>query len=125
MVYGIGVDIIKIERFKKALERWGDRLCKRVFTPEELSICQGKAQPARHLALRFAAKEAFLKALGMGMFQGVAWNDMEITNDPLGRPHMNVRGEAERLCREKGIKEIFVSISHEAEYGVAQVVLEV
>lgn len=125
MVYGIGVDIVKIERFKKALERWGERLCKRLFTPQELSICQGKAQPARHLALRFAAKEAFLKALGRGMFQGIDWNDIEITNDPLGRPHMNVRGEAEKHCREKGIKEIFVSISHEAEYGVAQVLLEV
>ena len=125
MIYGIGVDIIKIERFKKVLERWGDRLCKRVFTPQELAICQSKAEPSRHLALRFAAKEAFLKALGRGMFQGIAWNDIEITNDPSGRPHMNVQGEAERLCREKGIKEIFVSISHEAEYGVAQVLLEV
>ena len=125
MVYGVGVDIVKIERFKKALERWGDRLCQRVFTQQELSTCQGKAQPARHLALRFAAKEAFLKALGRGMYQGVAWNDIEITNDTLGRPHMHVRGAAERLCREKGIKEIFVSISHEAEYGVAHVLLEV
>jgi holo-[acyl-carrier protein] synthase len=96
-----------------------------VFTPQELVICQNKAQPSRHLALRFAAKEAFLKALGKGMFQGVAWHDIEITNDPSGRPRMDVRGEAERLCREKGIKEILVSISHEAEYGVAQVLLEV
>jgi len=125
MVYGIGVDIVKIERFKKALERWGDRLCKRVFTPQELSICHKKAQPGRHLALRFAAKEAFLKALGIGMFQGVAWNEIEITNDPLGRPCLKTLGGAERLCREKGIKEIFVSISHEAEYGVAHVLLEV
>jgi holo-[acyl-carrier protein] synthase len=125
MIYGIGVDIVKIERFKRALDRWGDHLCKRVFTQQELSICQNKAQPGRHLALRFAAKEAFLKALGRGMFQGVAWKEIEITNDPSGRPHLKVRGEAERLCREKGIKEIFVSISHETEYGVAQVLLEV
>jgi holo-[acyl-carrier protein] synthase len=125
MIYGIGVDIVKIERFKKALDRWGDHLCKRVFTQQELLICQNKAQPEKHLALRFAAKEAFLKALGRGMFQGVAWKEIEITNDPSGRPHMNVRGEAERLCREKEIKEIFVSISHETEYGVAQVLLEV
>jgi holo-[acyl-carrier protein] synthase len=125
MVYGIGVDIVKIERFKRALERWGDRLRNRVFTVQELSICQGKAYPSRHLALRFAAKEAFLKALGIGMFRGVAWKEIEITNDPTGRPSMNVQGEAANLCREKGIKEIFVSISHEAEYGVAQVLLEV
>jgi holo-[acyl-carrier protein] synthase len=125
MVYGIGVDIIKIERFKMALARWGDRLCNRVFTPQELLICQNKARPERHLALRFAAKEAFLKAMGKGMFQGIAWHDIEIINDPSGRPHMKVWGKAERLCKEKGVKEILVSISHETEYGVAQVLLEV
>ena len=125
MIYGIGIDIVKIARFKRALERWGDRLSTRVFTPEELSICHAKAQPDRHLALRFAAKEAFLKALGIGMFQGVAWTEIEIVNDPSGRPLMNVKGGAEKICQEKGITEIIVSISHEAEYGVAHVLLEV
>jgi holo-[acyl-carrier protein] synthase len=125
MVYGIGVDIVKIERFERALERWGDRLCERVFTPQELLICHNKAHPGRHLALRFAAKEAMLKALGIGMFQGVAWNEIEIINDPLGRPHIKVGGAAERICQEKGIKAIFVSISHEHDYGVAHVLLEV
>jgi holo-[acyl-carrier protein] synthase len=125
MIYGIGVDIVKIERFERALERWGDRLRERVFTPQELLVCHNKAHPGRHLALRFAAKEAFLKALGIGMFQGVAWNEIEIINNPLGRPSMKVRGAAERICREKGIHEIFVSISHEQEYGVAHVLLEV
>jgi holo-[acyl-carrier protein] synthase len=125
MIYGIGVDIVKIARFERALERWGQRLRERVFTPGELSICNKKAQPGQHLALRFAAKEAFLKAMGIGMFQGVAWNDIEISNDPLGRPLITVRGTAEKICREKGIQEIFVSISHEHDYGVAQVLLEV
>jgi holo-[acyl-carrier protein] synthase len=125
MIYGIGVDIVKIARFERALERWGHRLSERVFTAQELSICHNKAHPGKHLALRFAAKEAFLKAMGIGMFQGVAWNDIEISNDSLGRPHMKVRGTAEKICREKGIQEIFVSISHEHEYGVAHVLLEV
>ena len=125
MVYGIGIDIIEIKRFERALERWGRRLHERVFTPGELSICLAKAHPGRHLALRFAAKEAFLKALGIGMFRGVAWNEIEISNDPLGRPHMKVQGAAEKICQEKGIQEIFVSISHEDEYGVAHVLLEV
>jgi len=125
MTYGIGIDIIKIGRFEKALERWGDRLRERVFTPHELSICLKKARPGRHLALRFAAKEAFLKALGIGMFQGVPWKEMEILNDPLGRPQMKVSGEAQKLCKEKRIQKIFVSISHEEHYGVAQVLLEV
>ena len=125
MIYGIGVDIVKIARFERALDRWGNRLRDRVFTPQELSICHNKAHPGRHLALRFAAKEAFLKALGIGMFQGVAWNEIEIINDPMGRPHMKVRGNAEKICQEEGIQEIFVSISHEHEYGVAQVLMEV
>ena len=125
MVYGIGIDIIEIKRFERALERWGRRLHERVFTPGELSICLAKAHPGRHLAVRFAAKEAFLKALGIGMFQGVAWNDIEISNDPLGRPLMTVRGTAEQICQKKGIQEILVSISHEHEYGVAHVLLEV
>jgi holo-[acyl-carrier protein] synthase len=125
MVYGIGIDIIKIERFERSLARWGDRLCERVFTSQELTICQKKARPAQHLALRFAAKEAFLKALGFGMFQGIAWKEIEIINDPRGRPLMGLRGAAEKICREKGIKDILVSISHEADYGVAHVLLEV
>jgi holo-[acyl-carrier protein] synthase len=124
MIYGIGVDVIKIARFEQALDRWGNRLRERVFTPQELSTCHNKAHPGRHLALRFAAKEAFLKALGIGMFQGVAWNEIEIINDPTGRPHMKVRGNAEKVCREEGIQEIFVSISHEHDYGVAQVLME-
>ena len=124
MIYGIGVDVIKIARFERALERWGNRLRDRVFTPQELSICHNKAHPGRHLALRFAAKEAFLKALGIGMFQGVAWNEIEIINDPMGRPHIKVRGNADKICQEEGIQEIFVSISHEQEYGVAQVLME-
>ncbi len=125
MVYGIGIDIIKIDRFEKALERWGDRLCTRVFTPQEVAACLKKAHPGRHLALRFAAKEAFLKAIGIGMFQGVAWKEIEILNDSLGRPQISIMGKAEKICQEKGTKEIFVSISHEEEYGVAQVILEV
>jgi holo-[acyl-carrier protein] synthase len=96
-----------------------------VFTPRELSICHSKAHPGKHLALRFAAKEAFLKALGIGMSQGIAWKEIEIMNDPQGRPLMGLTGEAEKICKGKGIKEIFVSISHEAEYGVAHVLLEV
>jgi holo-[acyl-carrier protein] synthase len=109
MIYGIGIDIIKIERFERALTRWEDRLLERVFTPQERATCHNKA---------------FLKALGIGMFQGVAWNDIEILNDPLGRPLMNVKGEAKKICQEKGITEIFVSISHETGYGVAHVLLE-
>jgi holo-[acyl-carrier protein] synthase len=125
MVYGIGIDVIQIDRFERSLSRWGERLCQRVFTPQELLSCQTKARPGQHLALRFAAKEAFLKALGTGMFQGIGWKEIEIANETSGRPHLVLSGKAEESCQSRGIKKIFVSISHEKDYGVAQVLLEV
>jgi holo-[acyl-carrier protein] synthase len=125
MIYGIGIDVIKINRFECSLARWGERLCRRIFTPQELSSCQAKARPGQHLALRFAAKEAFLKAIGVGMFQGIGWKEIEIANETSGRPHLVLSGKAKKICRDRGIKEIFVSISHEKDYGVAQVLLEV
>jgi holo-[acyl-carrier protein] synthase len=125
MVYGIGIDVVKIDRFERSLSRWGERFCQRVFTPRELSSCQTKARPGQHLALRFAAKEAFLKALGVGMFQGVGWKEIEISNEPSGQPHLVLSGEAKKSCQRRGIKEIYVSISHEKDYGVAQVLLEI
>ena len=125
MIYGIGIDVIQIDRFERSLSRWGERLCQRVFTSQELSSCQIKARPGQHLALRFAAKEAFLKALGTGMFQGIGWKEIEVANETSGRPHLVLRGKAKKSCQQRGIKKIFVSISHEKEYGVAQVLLEV
>jgi len=125
MVYGIGIDVVKIDRFERSLARWGERLRQRVFTPQELSICQMKARPGQHLALRFAAKEAFLKALGVGLSQGISWKEIEITNETSGQPHLVLSGKAQKSCQSRGIKEIFLSISHEKDYGVAQVLLEV
>ena len=125
MIFGIGIDIIEIGRFEQALKRWGERLCQKIFTDQEILFCQRKREPARHFALRFAAKEAFLKALGTGMFQGVIWKDIEILNDPSGRPYLKLGGRAEKICDDRGITNMFVSISHEHYYGVAQVVLEV
>lgn len=125
MIYGIGIDIVNIERLGRALERWGERFRTRVFTGEELLFCDKKAKPLPHLAARLAAKEAFLKAMGMGIFQGIGLRDIEVTNDPTGRPHLFVYGEAERLCNMRGISRIFVSLAHEVDYAIAAVLLEV
>jgi holo-[acyl-carrier protein] synthase len=113
MIYGIGIDIVSIGRFKKAVERWGARLEKRLFTDGELSYCLGQTHPARHLAARFAAKEALFKALGGPLpFQNV-----EITRGSSGRPEVKVAGIQDEY-------RFNISMSHEREYCVAQVIIE-
>jgi holo-[acyl-carrier protein] synthase len=113
MIYGIGIDIVSIGRFKKAVERWGARLEKRLFTDGELSYCLGQTHPERHLAARFAAKEALFKALGGPLpFQNV-----EITRGSSGRPEVKVAGIQDEY-------RFNISMSHEREYCVAQVIIE-
>ncbi|MFB3071900.1 MAG: holo-ACP synthase, partial [bacterium] len=91
-VVGTGIDMVGIERFRRALDRHGERFLKRIFTHRERSECSGRADPARHLAARFAAKEAVFKALGTGWARGVGWRDVEVTADDYGRPVCTLRG---------------------------------
>ncbi|MBI1893192.1 MAG: holo-ACP synthase, partial [Candidatus Rokubacteria bacterium] len=77
-VTGIGVDLVRVERIREMMERWDRRFLSRVFTPEELSYCLKRRRPEQHLAARFAAKEAALKALGTGLAMGVRWREIEI-----------------------------------------------
>ena len=76
MIYGIGVDIVSIRRIERMLERWGPLFIQRVYTPGEIAFCQGKSNPGQHFALRWAAKEAMLKALGLGLRRGIKWTDI-------------------------------------------------
>jgi len=124
MIYGIGVDLVHIPRIAAVLERWGDRFMKRVFTPEEMDICLKRAFPPSAFALRFAAKEAFTKAMGLGMTQGMIWRDIEVVHDPKGKPGMKIHGRSGRACEERGVGKIHLSLSDEKEYAIAMVVLE-
>ena len=125
MIYGIGVDLVKISRMEDVLKRWGDRFVNRVFTASEAEICFKRAFPPAAFALRFAAKEAFSKALGLGMRGGLRWRDIEVFHFPGGRPGLRPLGRARDICGEKKIAGYHVSLSDEAEYGMATVVLEV
>lgn len=125
MIYGIGIDIVSIVRIERMLERWGSLFTSRVFTPTEVAFCERRSKPGQHFALRWAAKEAMLKALGLGLRGGIKWTDIEVVNDRLGRPSFSVHNEAKGCLRDRNIKRTFVSISHEKDYGIAQVVLEV
>lgn len=124
MVYGIGVDIVRISRMERVLKRWEDRFVQRVFTADEAALCRSRAYPASAFALRFAAKEAFSKALGLGMRKGVRWRDIEVFHFPGGRPGVRLSGRTLDICQENNIHHSHVSLSDDGDYGVAMVVLE-
>ena len=120
-VAGLGVDIIEIERMKKVLERT-PRFKERVFTEGERAYCESKAQPHIHYALRFAAREAVLKALGTG-FTGMGLKDVEVVNDPrTGQPKPVLRGNAATVAAQKGVIEMHLSLSYTHNVGVASAV---
>lgn len=120
MILGLGTDIMEIDRFHQAVARHGERILKRLFTSEELTLCAG----AEHrLAARFAAKEALLKALGTGL-RAVSWQEMGVLSDGLGAPCFRVTGRVEEALRAMGVARVHVSLSHSRSYVVAQVILE-
>lgn len=120
MVQGIGNDIIEIERIAKAIQRQGQRFLDTVFTSQEQDYCQRHQQAERHFAGRFAAKEAVVKALGVGFRQGVSWLDIEIVNDALGKPVVTL---SEKLSAQFQNPNILISISHCKEYASAVAIL--
>jgi holo-[acyl-carrier protein] synthase len=124
MIRGIGVDIVKVDRIEKAVERWGHRFLKRIFTPAEIERCQKRARPAQCLALRFAAKEAFAKALGLGMRKGLRWRDIEVVHDNFGKPDLLLHNQAQRLLEDVEASRTWLSLSDERESALAVVVLE-
>lgn len=124
MIRGIGVDIVKVDRIEKAVERWGHRFLKRIFTAAEIERCQKRARPAQCLALRFAAKEAFAKALGLGMRKGLRWRDIEVVHDNFGKPDLLLHNQAQRLLETMEASRTWLSLSDERESALAVVVLE-
>lgn len=125
MIYGVGIDIVKIARIREALTNFGPRFQERIFTPVENAYCLKKKEPHLHYAIRFAAKEAFAKAIGLGMRVGITWKDIEISNEASGKPTLNLYGPSAELCARLDIQRKFVSLSHERDYGIAVVILEV
>jgi len=124
MIYGIGVDLVRIKRIEKAIRRWGDRFIGRVYTENETAICCGRSFPPAAFALRFAAKEAFSKAIGLGMKKGLRWRDIEVFHFPGGRPGLKLHGRSHEICQKERITGFHLSLSDEGEYGIAMVVLE-
>lgn len=122
MVYGIGIDLVKIDRIKSAVDQWEERFLKRVFTEKEISYCYERKEPHLSLSVRFAAKEALIKAIGSEI--PVSLTDIEVMNYGNGRPFITVTGKLKAFFSDKSITAIHLSLSHEKEFGIACVVLE-
>ena len=122
MIFGIGIDIVKTGRLQSAVERWGDRFLKRVYTESEIAYAYGKSNPFLSLSARFAAKEAMIKAIGRRT--SVSLTDIEIVNTEEGIPSIRSAGELKKFFEAHQIQLAHVTLSHEAEYSVACVVLE-
>lgn len=117
----LGIDLTEVDRVAKVLDRWGDRFAQRVFRPGELSARRRHPQArAEHVAGRFAAKEAAMKALGTG-WRGLAFRDIEIGRDPRGKPTLTLHGRALSRARELGVASMEVSISHSRNAAIAVV----
>jgi holo-[acyl-carrier protein] synthase len=124
MIVSIGIDIVEVYRIRRTLERT-PRFGQRVFTQIERDYCDSKGvAAAQSYAARFAAKEAFLKALGTGWRGKITWHDIEIINNELGVPRFNLSGEALKIMQNLGAEKVHLSISHTSEHAVAQVILE-
>lgn len=122
MIYGVGIDLVKIDRMKEVVEKWGQRFLERVFTAGEISYCYEKKNPYLSLSVRFAAKEALIKAIGSA--GSVSLTDIEVINVDTGKPFLKINGRIKDFFKEKSISKAHLSLSHEHEYGVACVVLE-
>lgn len=124
MIYGVGTDVVEIERIEKALERWGERFAVRVLCDPELKRFRRHRQPASYLAKRFAAKEAFTKALGTGIKAPANWHGVWVANLPSGKPQLEFSKDLQRLLSARNISRAHVSLSDERGVAVATVILE-
>ncbi|MBI4677587.1 MAG: holo-ACP synthase [Elusimicrobia bacterium] len=123
MIFGVGTDIIEVARVGREIRR-SQGFKERCFSPREIAYCDPKASRAQNYAARFAAKEAFFKALGTGYRGGLAFDEVEVLDDRLGKPGIVLRGRAKAYCRRRRIRRIHVSLAHIKDYSSAVVVME-
>ncbi|HZO04124.1 MAG TPA: holo-ACP synthase [Burkholderiales bacterium] len=124
MIFGVGTDVVEIDRIEKALERWGERFAERILCAPELNRFRNHRQPASYLAKRFAAKEAFTKALGTGIKAPANWHGVWVTNRPSGKPELEFSQPLQTLLSGRGISRAHLSLADERGVAVATVILE-
>lgn len=118
-IIGTGIDLVEVPRFRKSVKRWGGRMLSRLFTPEELAYCRSYKDPHEHLAVRFAAKEAVVKAIGAPKGLALEWKDLEIIRASSGQPGVRFQGS---LSRWKKLK-VHLSLTHTKRYAAASAVV--
>lgn len=125
MIVGTGVDLCEVARIEKAiLSPHGKRLVERVYTAREIAYAERRANRYERYAARFAAKEAGMKALGTGWRDGIAWQDLEVVNQPSGKPTLVFHGKAAERAEKLGVRNVALSLTHTAEQAMAMVILE-
>jgi holo-[acyl-carrier protein] synthase len=124
MIVGLGIDLVRIERVSALLKRKGGRALARLFTAAEAERCAASKHPPESFAARFAAKEAFFKALGTGWGIGGAWTEVEVVSAPSGAPSLRLSGKAAELAAARGTVRIHLSMTHADDTAAAIVVLE-
>jgi holo-[acyl-carrier protein] synthase len=124
MIYGVGTDVVEIERVRAVLKKYGERFARKILCESELKRFQGHRLPANYLAKRFAAKEAFTKALGTGIRAPANWHGVWVRNLPSGKPVLEFSDALKALMTAKGVTSAHVSLSDEKGVAFATVVLE-
>ena len=123
MIIGVGLDIAEVKRVEKAWQRFGDRFIKRCFTQAEADEALARPRPGQALAMRFAAKEAFSKAAGLGM-RGLGWREIEVVHDKRGKPSLELHGRAQAWIEKNQVTGWHLSLSDDGGIAAAVVGLE-
>lgn len=124
MIIGIGMDLVSVQRIAALLERHGGRALTRLYGTDEISRCEQSRHPGQSYAARFAAKEAFFKAVGLGWAGGMGWSEVLVATAASGEPSIELEGRAAAVAAERGVKRMHLSLTHTAELAGAYVVLE-
>ncbi len=123
MIVGHGIDIVEVKRMKTMIQKFGDRFLDKIFTSNEKKYCRSKANPALHFSSRFAAKEACLKALKTGFSKGLYFKDICVETRSSGEPILKLSGQVLKKAKKMGARHFFVSLSDEASFAIASVIL--
>jgi holo-[acyl-carrier protein] synthase len=124
MILGIGIDLINIPRIEGILKKWGDKFKKKAFSKGEIEYSESFEKSYVRFAANFAVKEAFVKALGKGFRENIRILDIEVLRNEYGKPYITLHGKAKQSTELLGVNSIYTSISHDAEYSIAVVILE-
>lgn len=121
-LFGIGIDVVEVERIESSMSEFGDRFAEKVFTDSERAYCDSQRRPGIHYAARFAAKEAVAKAFGTGIGKDLGWLDMEIARKESGEPGLVLSGAGKAFAERNGITEVKISLTHAHHYAAANAV---